>query len=634
MPISRPYGLWDSPISPGGLAGDMRLDGVACDYDSTVVWLEGRSGRGVLRVQRDDDGAPRDLDATLSVRAEVGYGGGDFTVQGEHAYFVVHKTGRIYRQPLTGGPAKAVTPRHGFAAAPTVSPCGRWIAYVHHDDDNVDRLAVVDAAGRFWPSILATGRDFYMQPSWSPDGMRLCWVAWDHPRMPWDGTYLEMADVEYADGRPPRLVNLQVVAGGAEIAIFQPEFSRDGKSLLYVSDESGWGRLAMRSLADGAVRWLTPPEQEYGTPAWVQGQRTYAQLGDEGEVIVAARTDRAVGRLDHINVASAKITPLVSAAGYTDFQHIAADKGFLAVKCVASNATTPPRVMHFDAAGNSSDRHWIIARSSAESAPASVLSTCEPISWTTAGNEIAHGLYYPPRNDDFVGVGLPPLVVLVHGGPTSHARAAWSAQVQFLTSRGYAVLQVNYRGSTGYGRAYMIKLRGNWGVCDVEDSVSGARHLADSGKVDPTRMVIMGGSAGGFTVLQTMIDHPTAFTAGVSLYGVANQFELASDTHKFEARYTDSLIGPLPEAAALYRERSPVFHAEKIKRPMLIYQGEIDQVVPKKQSDDIVAALARNGVPHEYHLYPGEGHGWRKSETIEHFYRTLDSFLRKHVIYT
>ncbi len=628
--ITRPYGLWDSPISPSGLAGDLRLDGVAYGHDRALVWLEGRSGRGVLRMQPDDGSAPRDLDPALSVRAEVGYGGGDFTVSRDMVYFVVHKTGRIYRQPLAGGVAKPITPRHGFAAAPVVSPCGHWIAYVHHDEDGVDRLAVVDAADRHWPSILARGHDFYMQPAWSPDGTKLCWIAWDHPQMPWDGTYLEMATIEYVDGRPPRLRDPRPIAGGTETAIFQPEFSLDGQSLLYISDEFGWGQLARRSLLDGNVSWLTPPESEYGLPAWVQGQRTYAQLGEEGEVIAAVRNDRGFSRLDRIDLATGKIELVASASGYTDFQHIVAHPIFHSAACVASNATTPPRVMTFEMTGNGNDVAWIAARSSAESAPPEVLSTCEQFSWPTAGDEVAHGLFYAPKNDNFVGIGSPPLVVLVHGGPTSHARAAWSGQVQFLTSRGYAVLQVNYRGSTGYGRAYMLKLRGNWGICDVEDSVSGAQHLANAGRVDGARMVIMGGSAGGFTALQTMIDQPTVFAAGVSLYGVANQFDL--DTHKFECRYTESLIGPLPEAAALYRARSPVLHADKIQRPMLIYQGDIDQVVPRKHSDDIVAALERNGVPHEYHVYQGEGHGWRKSETIEHFYRTLDAFLKEYVV--
>jgi dipeptidyl aminopeptidase/acylaminoacyl peptidase len=228
---------------------------------------------------------------------------------------------------------------------------------------------------------------------------------------------------------------------------------------------------------------------------------------------------------------------------------------------------------------------------------------------------------------------LPPLVVLVHGGPTSQVTANYQGQAQFLTSRGYAVLQVNYRGSTGYGRDYMLKLRHAWGIYDVEDSVSGARALAEQGRVDPVKRVIMGGSAGGFTVLQTLVTQPGAFTAGVCLFGVANQFTLAADTHKFEARYLDTMLGPLPAAAAVYRERSPIFHAERITDPVVVFQGDEDKVVPRSQSDTIVASLKARGVPHEYHVYEGEGHGWRKTETIERFYETLDAFLRQYVVF-
>jgi dipeptidyl aminopeptidase/acylaminoacyl peptidase len=211
--------------------------------------------------------------------------------------------------------------------------------------------------------------------------------------------------------------------------------------------------------------------------------------------------------------------------------------------------------------------------------------------------------------------------------------ATYHAQAQFFATRGYAVLQVNYRGSTGYGREYMLKLRGSWGIYDVEDSISGARSLAEQGRVDAVKRVIMGGSAGGFTVLQTLATHPGVFTAGICLFGVANQFTLAAETHKFEARYLDSILGPLPEAAAVYRERSPIFHAGKIADPIAVFQGEIDQVVPKNQSDTIVASLKARGVPHEYHVYPGEGHGWRKTETIEQFYETVDKFLRQYVVF-
>ena len=221
---------------------------------------------------------------------------------------------------------------------------------------------------------------------------------------------------------------------------------------------------------------------------------------------------------------------------------------------------------------------------------------------------------------------------MIHGGPTSQSRAGWKADVQYFATRGWAVLQVNYRGSTGYGREYMLKLRGNWGICDVEDAISGVRHLVEGGQVDPDRKVIMGGSAGGFTVLQVMAHHPDEFTAGVNLYGVANQFHLASDTHKFESRYTDTMIGPLPETAAVYHERSPGFHAHKINRPIAVFQGDIDRVVPRQQSDDVVAALKKTGTPHVYHLYEGEGHGWRMQETIDHFYRAVEKFLDQHVL--
>jgi dipeptidyl aminopeptidase/acylaminoacyl peptidase len=224
-------------------------------------------------------------------------------------------------------------------------------------------------------------------------------------------------------------------------------------------------------------------------------------------------------------------------------------------------------------------------------------------------------------------------MVLVHGGPTGQRGAHFDAQPQFFASRGWAVLQVNYRGSTGYGRAYRDKLRGNWGIYDVQDAVSGAKHLVDDGQVDGNKLVIMGGSAGGFTVLKTLEDHPGVFKAGVNLFGVANHFTLAADTHKFEERYLDSMLGPLPEASEIYRERSPLFFADKIQDPIIVFQGEDDKVVPQNQSDEIVAALQRSGVPHEYHRYPGEGHGFRKTETIQNFYTTLDKFLKQYVIF-
>ena len=631
----RQYGLWDSPISPASLAEGRRLDGVAWDSDGkTIVWLEGRSGRGVL-VARSGDDAPRDLTTELSVRAEVGYGGGDFTVHAGHVYFIVHKSGRIYRQSLAGGAAAAITPAFGKAASPVVSPDGRWLAYVHHDDPH-DRIAVVDTEGKLWPQILTAGHDFYMQPRWSADGKLFAWVAWNHPNMPWDGTRLYLADVVATDGLP-RLANTREVAGGDEVAIFQPEFTPDGRYLIYVSDETGWGRMVAHELATGTTRWLTPDGIEFGVAAWVQDMRTYA-VSSDGRTIVAAGSHRGYHRLQTIDVgqafqpdgpAAGRAKPIDGLATYSDVNCIAASPTEAEFAFIASGPKTSPRVVVHNLAKHTTH---ILARATGETVPEAALADCEAISWPTVDGE-AHGLLFRPVSERFEGTGRPPLIALIHGGPTSQVRAGWRAEAQFFATRGYAVLFVNYRGSTGYGRDYMLKLRGNWGICDVEDAVSGTRHLADKGEIDRERTVIMGGSAGGFTVLQTLVSEPEAFTAGISLYGVANQFSLAADTHKFESRYLDTMLGPLPEAAAVYRERSPVFHAARIRRPLAVFQGGIDTVVPKDQAESIVEALRRNGTPHIYHVYEDEGHGWRKRETIEHFYRAVDDFLRRFLIF-
>jgi dipeptidyl aminopeptidase/acylaminoacyl peptidase len=413
------------------------------------------------------------------------------------------------------------------------------------------------------------------------------------------------------------------------VAIFQPEFLPGGDRIAYVSDETGWGRLVLHDLGTGETREVAVDEFDLGTPAWVQGLRTYTLFPDGARALVtvngearitAAVADLDTGRVDHF-------------VPFHDFSAVlqpAIDPRSGDVAAIVSSAVVPPRIVE---ARQHEGMARVVRRAGAENLSAEALSTPEHVSWASAVSHSAHGLFYPPASERFESDGAPPLVVLVHGGPTSQAIAAWSPQVQFLTSRGYAVLAVNHRGSTGYGRDFMTALRGNWGVLDVEDSVSGAKALAQDGRVDGDRMAIMGGSAGGFTVLQTMIDHPTAFAAGVCLYGVSNQFTLAAETHKFEAHYTDSLLGALPEAAAVYRDRSPQFRASEIRRPLAIFQGAIDEVVPKNQSETIVAALERSGTPHEYHVYEGEGHGWRRAETIEAFYTALDRFLRQWLVY-
>jgi dipeptidyl aminopeptidase/acylaminoacyl peptidase len=374
---------------------------------------------------------------------------------------------------------------------------------------------------------------------------------------------------------------------------------------------------------------LSSGEGEFGEPAWNHGMRNYAAT--PSGAISAVRSFQGFDRLVAVKAAGEVASLSGAATEYTNVASPAASPSSEEVAVVASGATQPPRVVVFDLAssgGPSVRRHG-----ASETVPVAALSRPEAVSWPSFDGEEAHGLYYPPASERFESAGPPPLVVNVHGGPTSQSQAAWHPQTQFLATRGYAVLQVNYRGSTGYGREYMLKLRENWGVYDVQDCKFGAQALAERGLADPSRLVIMGGSAGGFTVLQSLVELPGFYRAGVSLFGVSNQFTLASDTHKFEARYLDSMLGPLPEAAARYRERSPIFHAAKIVDPIAVFQGDIDRVVPREQSDSIVASLRARGVPHEYHIYEGEGHGWRKSETIESFYTSLERFLRQYVIF-
>ncbi len=624
----RMFGLWPSPIIAKSLATNLRLSEPCWDTDGrTLGWVEGRSDRGVLVVQ-EDGAAIRDLTSDLSVRAFVGYGGGDFTLAHGVAYFVGQADQRIYRQEIAGGRPRPITPAFGAASTPAVSPNGRWLAYVHTYED-VDSIAIVDTEGKHWPARFAEGRDFYMQPAWHPDGDRLAWVEWDHPNMPWDGTELKLATVAFPEGGLPVMTSANVVAGNRDTAIFQPSFAPDG-SLVYVSDETGFGHVYRRDLQTGAIRQLTSGDGDFGRPAWNQGQRNLAVT--PSGTVVTVRSHQGFDTVVAIAPDGREI-PLGRGDGdYTALGAPAASPTGERVAFVASSGSLPSRVVVLDLETQVANFR-VVRRSATEEVPQPALSHPEPVSWTSFDGEQAHGLYYPPASERFVGSGAPPLIVMVHGGPTSQVTASWAANAQFFATRGYAVLYPNYRGSTGYGRDYMLKLRESWGIYDVEDAKSGARALADRGFADGSKLVIMGGSAGGFTVLQSLVTNPGVYKAGICMFGVANQFTLASDTHKFEQRYLDTMLGPLPEAAAIYRERSPIFHAEKIVDPIAVYQGDIDRVVPREQSDSIVASLRARGVPHEYTVYEGEGHGWRKSDTSEAFYTSVDRFLKQYVLY-
>jgi dipeptidyl aminopeptidase/acylaminoacyl peptidase len=622
------FGLWPSPISPGSLAQGISFSDIAWDDGCALVWREGRSDRGVLVVLPPNGEAARDLNSDFSMRAGVGYGGGDFGVRDGKVFFVEASSKRIYSQPISAGSAHALTPAFGAAASPKVSPDGNWLLYVHSYEGQ-DALALVDTQGSAWPIRMVAGNDFYMQPAWNPDSQRFAYIAWDHPNMPWDGTALYLGEL----GRPahgaPFLENVAKIFGGETVSVFQPEFSPDGRYLAYVSDQTGWWQLYIYDLETRQTRQLTDELAEHGTPAWVQGKRTYA-FNPKGGDIFFIRNRSGVQSLSQVDLEGGKARQIQFDQDYTSLDQIAVAKDGKQIALIASGGSIPERLILCDQMGKTR----VIRRSVSEELSSSTYAVPQSFSWSGMDSGDVYGLFYLPHSESYSSGGLPPLLVHIHGGPTSQRVAGFNLEAQFFTSRGYAYLEVNYRGSTGYGRAYRDMLKGNWGIYDVQDAVSGARALMEKGLVDGERLVIMGGSAGGFTVLKAIEDYPGFFKAGICLYGVSNQFTLAADTHKFEARYSDSLLGPLPEATAIYRERSPIFFADRIKDPLLIFQGEDDVVVPRAQSDEIVKTLRARGVPHEYHLYPGEGHGFRKSETILHFYQTVEKFLRQYVIFS
>ncbi len=625
--IKKQYGLWKSPITASSLARGLSFSDVAWDQDGSLVWRESRSDRSVLVLQPADGQAFRDLNSEFNVRASVGYGGGDFTVSQGYAYFVEAKSGRIYRQSTSTGLPTPITPAFGGAADPTVSPNGQYLLYVH-TYERQDSIALVDCEGENWPIKLISGDDFYMQPCWHPNSRNIAWIAWNHPQMPWDGTRLMLGKLEPCSQGLLNLVDVMTITGDEQTAVFQPQFSPDGRYLAYVTDPDGWWHLYIYDLETGERIVLTGGEAEHAVPAWIQGLRTYT-FSAEGNSIYFLRNQDGFMGLWRVDLATKQKDKIRLGAEYTWLSQLSIAPEGERVALIASGGRVPSRIVTYNALGKSRIRR----RSLPEDLPPKTYALPQPITWNGMDGETVHGLYYSPNSEKFEGVGLPPLMVLIHGGPTGQRGAAFDGQAQFFTSRGWAVLQVNYRGSVGYGRAYRNKLRGNWGIYDVQDAVSGAKDLISEGQIDENKIVIMGGSAGGFTVLKALEDYPSFFKAGICLYGVANQFTLVADTHKFEERYSDSLLGSLPEAADIYRERSPVFYADKIKDPIAVFQGEDDKVVPQSQSDEIVAALRRNGVPHEYHLYPGEGHGFRKTETIEKFYTAVEKFLQQYVIF-
>jgi dipeptidyl aminopeptidase/acylaminoacyl peptidase len=618
-PLIAPYGAWPSSIRIEDVITDnVRLSEPWIDGDD-AYWIEGRpveGGRSVL-VRRAPDGTTTDLTPPpFDVRTRVHeYGGGAYTVAGGTVVFSNRLDGRLYRLD----PAD-VTPVAMTAAGPwryaDLRFDGRHRRFLAVREDHggpaAPVAAIVDVPmdGDREPRVLVDGPDFLAAPRVSPDGSWLAWLEWDHPDMPWQSTRLRVAPL-LDDGSVGRS---DLAAGGLEESILEPAWSADGV-LHLVSDRSGWWNLYR--LSEGPrLEALAPMEAEFADPSWVFDRASYGFLPDGSIVAVA----RAAGRDHLLHVLPGEQIGEIETP-FTEFD--APRVGGNAVVAIASAPGDAPSVVAFDPA--TLGPAGVLRHSTTTAIDPTTVSLPEAIAFASSGDRTAHALYYRPTNPTTTAPAdeLPPLIVRIHGGPTSNASSGLDLGLQLVTSRGIAVVDVDYRGSTGYGRAYRDALDGQWGVIDVDDAVAAARFLVERGDADPDRLVIEGGSAGGYTVLRALTT-TDVFAAGISHFGVGDLEKLAHDTHKFESRYLDRLVGPYPAMADRYRDRSPIHALDHIRCPVLVLQGLEDRIVPPAQAEAIVAALAGNGIPYAYHAFAGEGHGFRGAEAVR---RTIESRL-------
>jgi len=615
MVETAPYGSWRSPITAELTAsssvwlGDVQLAG------GGVYWSEMRpdeKGRRVVVEYRDGvvrDRTPVGHNARTTVHE---YGGAPYTIVEGAVYFSNFEDQLLYRCEEGGAPVRVAGGLAQRHADYVYDPRGRLIC-VREDhgagrDEAVNSLVAISL--RDGSSVtLAGGNDFYSSPRLSPDGDRLAFLTWNHPNMPWDGCELWVAEVE-GDGS---LGEMKLVAGGPDESIVQPEWGPDGV-LHFVSDRGGWWNLSR--WRDGAVGAVYSMEAEFGGPSWVFGL-TYYGFEKPGSIIATysrdgfkhmARIDTEKGALEEVETPYTELRCLKVGDGYAVF--------------VGGNYKTAPEVTWLDLASGETK---VLRRSDEAAVAEGYLSTPSPIEYPTEGGSTAHGIYYPPANRDYAAPAgeLPPLMVRVHGGPTADVTTTLSWGIQFWTSRGFAVVDVNYGGSTGYGREYMRRLIGNWGVVDVDDSVNAARYLVGEGLADLGRTVIRGGSAGGYTTLCALAFRDF-FAAGASYYGLSDLEVFVGDTHKFESRYLHSLVGPYPERRDLYNERSALYHLDGIGVPMIVFQGLEDKVVPPNQAELIVEALREKGLPVAYIAFEGEQHGFRMAGNIS---RSLEAEL-------
>ncbi len=616
MTKTNAFGTFASPITSDLItAATVSLDEVRVD-GADIYFIERRpseNGRCVIVCQKSNGSIADITPPGFHVRTMAHeYGGGSYTVLHETVYFNNLPDSSLYMMTPFTAPKRLTYTEHMRYADLVADHIHNRLLCVredHREVSNIQNAIVTVSLQDGKEIILAQGHDFYSSISLSPDGSQMAFLTWDHPNMPWDGSELFVCTFDSVGC----VTTTKKIAGGTSESIFSPKFAPDG-SLLFVSDSTDWWNLYRYD--NGAITALRPQEAEYGRAQWVFGMSTYAFCSDTH--IVSSYCLMGTWHLSLLDYRTGDASDIITP--YTSISQVQAYEGTAVF--IGASAMKPRSVVSVDLETN---EIRVVRQSSIVTMDDGYLSVPESIEFATADGQMAYAFYYPPKNDHVQTdpQERPPLLVISHGGPTSATESILDLRVQYFTSRGIGVLDVNYGGSTGYGRAYRERLKGTWGIIDVDDCIRGAQYLVERGDVDGKRLAIRGGSAGGYTTL-CGLTFRDVFAVGASYYGVSDVQALATDTHKFESRYLDGLIGPYPEKLALYKERSPLHFVDQVTCPVIFFQGLDDKVVPPAQTEVMYDALRQKGLPVAYIAFAGEGHGFRQKENIK---RSLDAEL-------
>lgn len=613
-PTKRP-GLRPAAITPAMIAQQRALAEPRWSASGAhIYYLESHDAQGALFAVPVAGGPARRLTSDPPSAAVASYSGGFYAVSREAV--VYQSGGALYRIPTDGGRGRKLPTGGGSIAAPVFSPDGRQIAYVS-DDGTTSDIGIVAASGEEWPRKVAVHASFVADPVWSPNGRMLAWVEWSVPNMGWDESRLVLYDTRTEERR--------VVMGEPETAVTQPRWSPDGKTLAFCCDRGGYMNL-WQAHGDGSDPrpWVTE-RYDHAPPLWGSGGASYAWSAD-GRHLAYTRDTGVTHELRLLDVASGESSALGASDGvYVGLRWAPRGDRLLALY---SSPTHPSAVVLLD---TKRDTQQVVATTALGGLDIpETLVAPEAITWKSTDGLEAHGLLYRPRG--LAGNERPPLLVQVHGGPTGHTSAMWAPITQYWVQRGWAVFAPNARGSSGHGRKYIQALRDEWGGADMADIDAGIAHIIGRGWADGERVVVWGGSAGGYAVLILPVLYPDRFKAGVSLFGVSDLFGLSRTTHRLEAHYLDRIVGPLPETAARYHDRSPVFRAAEYGCPLLMLQGDKDVAVTPDQAQAMASALQAAGKTFTLHWYEGEGHGWSRAATVADYIARMDRFLEEYAL--